>query len=77
MQALEDTGIDGAFYAYRVRNQEEIFPWDHLSSGVDRKFLLKKQVSTKGITTDDCPCKLYRLWRLPYPIVDNHLQRGD
>ncbi len=79
VQALEDTGIDGAFYAYRVRNQEEIFPWDHLSSGVDRKFLLReRKLALKGITTDDCRfANCTGCGVCPTLSVDNHLQRGD
>jgi len=55
MQAFRDTCVDSEFYAYRRRPADEIFPWEHLSSGVSRKFLwLERERAYQGITTEDC-----------------------
>lgn len=39
LKAFEDVGLDPAFYANRERAEDEIFPFDHLSSDVGRRFL--------------------------------------
>ncbi len=31
--------VDGDFYTTRKRDRNEVFPWDHIESGVDRDFL--------------------------------------
>ncbi len=38
-KAIEDTGLNAEFYCYRERTQDEIFPWDHLQGGPDRRAL--------------------------------------
>ncbi|MFP5211904.1 MAG: TIGR03960 family B12-binding radical SAM protein [Acidobacteriota bacterium] len=38
-QAFEETGLDPLFYTARQRPLEEVFPWDHLSAGVEKEFL--------------------------------------
>ncbi len=43
MQAFEDTGIDPAFYANRERTYDEILPWDHISVGVTKAFLMQER----------------------------------
>jgi len=42
MRAFEEIGIDPAFYANRLRGEDEPFPWDHIEPGVGRAFLLKE-----------------------------------
>ncbi len=50
IEALSHVGVvdDGspedmlAYYLYRRRNIDEILPWDHLSSGVDKQFLIRE-----------------------------------
>ncbi|MFP4456358.1 MAG: TIGR03960 family B12-binding radical SAM protein [Clostridia bacterium] len=37
--AFIECGLDEHFYANRTRSKDEIMPWDHLDSGVDKKFL--------------------------------------
>ena len=55
VQAFEDTGIDPAFYANRVRSYDEILPWDHISIGVSKEFLIKeREKSIQGVTTPNC-----------------------
>ena len=38
--AFGQAGIDPAFYTHRLRAEDEIFPWDHISPGVRKSFLL-------------------------------------
>jgi radical SAM family uncharacterized protein len=54
-QAFEEIGLDPGFYAHRERAPEEVFPWDVISTGVRKVFLLKDyQRSRRGETLVDC-----------------------
>jgi radical SAM family uncharacterized protein len=46
--AFSATGRDPAFYAHRQRPVEEILPWDHISSGVSKGFLLAERELSQG-----------------------------
>lgn len=39
---MEEEGLDPAFYAYRARSREEVFPWDHIDCGVKKSFLWRE-----------------------------------
>ncbi|MHB8709554.1 MAG: TIGR03960 family B12-binding radical SAM protein, partial [Desulfuromonadales bacterium] len=53
-QALQETGIDPAFYL-RARQSGEVLPWDHLDAGVSKAFLLReRQHALLGKATADC-----------------------
>ncbi|NLK36550.1 MAG: TIGR03960 family B12-binding radical SAM protein [Epulopiscium sp.] len=55
MQAFEDTGIDPAFYANRERSYDEILPWDHISVGVTKAFLMQeREKALKAQVTPNC-----------------------
>ena len=55
VQAFEDTGIDPRFYANRVRSYDEILPWDHISVGVTRDFLIReREKAYLGQVTPNC-----------------------
>ena len=55
VQAFEDTGIDPSFYANRVRSYDEILPWDHISVGVTRDFLIReREKAYLGQVTPNC-----------------------
>lgn len=55
MQAFEHCGLDPEFYAYRSQPADEIFPWDHIFSGVDKSYLRGEyEEALKGIATPDC-----------------------
>ena len=44
-----------AFYNYRKRREDEILPWDHIDSFIDRQFLLtEKHKAEAAQTTPDC-----------------------
>ena len=54
-EAFNDCGFDMEFYANRVREEGEILPWNHISCGVKKEYLLKeKEKALKGETTLDC-----------------------
>ncbi len=54
-EAFSAVGIDPGFYTARRRGRDEVFPWDHLSPGVDRGFLYEQlQRSLKAEQTPDC-----------------------
>ena len=54
-RAFEEIGLDPDFYARRERCADELFPWDVVSTGVSRGFLLKEyRRSQRGETLADC-----------------------
>lgn len=54
-QAFNDTGIDPAFYTERQRSEDEVLPWDIISSGVSKAYLWReKKAAEKQMTTPDC-----------------------
>lgn len=55
LEALDECGVDGDFYAYRERSYEEILPWDFLDIGIDKAFLIKENEKAKHAElTPDC-----------------------
>ena len=55
MEAFRSCGLDPAFYANRERGKDEILPWDHIDSGISKRFLWKeKEKSEQAVTTADC-----------------------
>jgi len=55
MEAFADCGLDPEFYAYREIPYEEVLPWDHISSGVRKEYLIKEhQKAMRAETTQDC-----------------------
>ena len=54
-QACADAGVDMDFYAARKRAYDEILPWDFISVGVDKPFLIREmERAEKAATTPDC-----------------------
>ncbi|HOP80797.1 MAG TPA: radical SAM protein, partial [Armatimonadota bacterium] len=41
-RAASDLGIDTDFYALRIRQQDEVFPWDHIDLLVRKEYLWKE-----------------------------------
>lgn len=41
-EAIAENNIDVDFYVTRARNDDEIFPWDFIDTGVTKKFLLRE-----------------------------------
>ncbi len=55
MQAFENAGVDPDFYACRERSADEVLPWDHISVGVDKRYLLKeREAARQNVITPDC-----------------------
>ncbi|MDA8440919.1 MAG: TIGR03960 family B12-binding radical SAM protein, partial [Peptococcaceae bacterium] len=55
LEALQEAGLDPHFYANRVLEYDELLPWDHIDSGVSKRFLAAEhQKAIKGTTTSDC-----------------------
>lgn len=55
MDAFDHIGIPHDFYTTREHPLNEVFPWDHIFPGVNRKFLEKEyQKSLSGDLTEDC-----------------------
>ncbi len=55
MQAFENTGIDPNFYNLREREEDELFPWDFIDTGVTRKFLRREwENAIKETVTPNC-----------------------
>ena len=43
LDAFAENGVDPAQIANRVRSEDEALPWDHLSAGVDRRYLASER----------------------------------
>lgn len=55
MQAFEYTKIDPHFYANRKREFDEILPWDHISVGVSKQYLVEeRKKAQQAQTTQNC-----------------------
>jgi radical SAM family uncharacterized protein len=60
MRACAETGVDVGWYTTRERDEAEVFPWEHLDSGLERDWLWKDwQDATREAEVEDCrwtPC---------------------
>jgi radical SAM family uncharacterized protein len=66
LEAFKTAGLDPDFYSHRQRGQEEILPWEVVSSAVRRNYLEDEyKRSLKGETRDDCRENCYRCGILP------------
>jgi len=55
LQGMEETGVDPHFYADRHFAEDEILPWDHLSAGVSKEYLLAEyKKALAEAATPDC-----------------------
>jgi hypothetical protein len=54
-QAFADCGVDAEWHARRARSVDEVLPWDHISAGITKRFLVEEyQHSLQGAVVDDC-----------------------
>ncbi len=73
MQAFEHCGINPDFYTYRERPLNEVFPWDHIHTGVNKKYLCDEYLaSLEGELCSDCrekchACGILTVFRDSYP----------
>ncbi len=58
--AFAEHGLDPAWYAHRPRLADELFPWDHINAGVEKRWLLMDwYAAEKGETKLDCRERCY------------------
>lgn len=78
MMAFEDAQISPSFYTHRQRAFDEIFPWDHISTGVRKKYLLRDlQLSHESQTHADCRSHCYGCGILPTYIEMRRKYPGE
>ncbi len=59
-QAFADCGLEMDWYARRIRTEDEVLPWDHISAGVSRRFLWGEyQHAAAGAVVGDCRDNCY------------------
>ena len=75
-QALEASGLDVDGALYRRRAGDEVLPWDHLHSGVEKRFFLRDYLrSQAGELTDDCRNGCHACGILVnYPSMDGRVE---
>ena len=55
LEAFKDCNVNPEFYAYRKIEHNEILPWDHIDTGVNRDFLVKEHNKAyEEVTTPSC-----------------------
>ena len=55
LNVLEKNNLTKEFYTNRERSEDEAFPWEHISPGVSRNYLLKElKKAFSGEITHDC-----------------------
>jgi hypothetical protein len=66
INAFQETGLDPDFYTHRPRLIDEAFPWEHISTGLRRKFLTEDYLwSLRGQTRIDCRERCFACGILP------------
>jgi len=66
LAAFEAEGIDPSFYTHRPRPLDEVFPWEHISTSVSKKFLTQDFLwSLSGKTRIDCRQQCFACGVLP------------
>ncbi len=61
LDAFQKAGLDWTFYVHRQRDENEVFPWDHIHCGVVKPFLMHenqkshREEVTLDCRTDKCP----------------------
>ena len=55
-KTFKSSSIDPAFYAYRERSMDELFPWDFIDHGITKAFLDEEyKKAIQGKTSQPCP----------------------
>jgi hypothetical protein len=66
LEAFNESGLDPAFYTHRERPIDEVFPWDHIHTGVRKNHLLQDyHWSLEGKIRNDCREGCYACGILP------------
>jgi radical SAM family uncharacterized protein/radical SAM-linked protein len=75
-EAFERSGLDPGFYLYRTRSLDEVFPWDHITSGVTKDYLKKEwERAHEGKITPDCRDKCLECGVCDHKYVDHVLYK--
>lgn len=75
MDAFAKHNLDPTFYTHRQRRVDEIFPWEHISTAVNKKFIFQDyQKSLEGEIRVDCREQCFACGILP---VFNDLRREN
>ncbi len=78
MDAFDHMGISHEFYTSRDHQLNEVFPWDHINPGVNRKFLEKEyQKSLTGELSEDCRDSCVSCGILPTFLNLRRENKGD
>jgi radical SAM family uncharacterized protein len=65
-EALDEMGLDPAFYTHRRRPIDEIFPWEHIDVAVTKKFLTQDYLMSQAQETRvDCRHNCFACGILP------------
>ncbi|NJD60723.1 MAG: TIGR03960 family B12-binding radical SAM protein, partial [Anaerolineae bacterium] len=65
-QAFSTAGLDPTFYTHRPRSEDEVFPWDHINTGVRKNYLLQDyELSKQPSTRPDCRTSCFACGILP------------
>jgi radical SAM family uncharacterized protein len=65
-KAFELLHLDPSFYTHRTRHMDEVFPWDHIHTGVRKKFLMQDfLMSQQDQTREDCRKQCFACGILP------------
>ncbi|NTW44096.1 MAG: TIGR03960 family B12-binding radical SAM protein, partial [Anaerolineaceae bacterium] len=60
MDAFEQAELDPEFYTHRTRFLDEVFPWEHISIGVNKSYIMEEyQNSLSQILRNDCRAQCY------------------
>lgn len=55
MRAFEKNGLDSAFYANRSLDASQPLPWDHIDTGLSKKYFIREwENALNGVVTEDC-----------------------
>jgi radical SAM family uncharacterized protein len=66
LNAFDVLHLEPSFYTHRIRALDEIFPWDHISTGVRKKYLIQDlQLSRSSQTREDCRTQCFACGILP------------
>jgi radical SAM family uncharacterized protein len=66
LNAFETVHLDPSFYTHRPRSLDEVFPWDHISTGVRKKYLIQDfRLSQQSRTREDCRSQCFACGILP------------
>jgi radical SAM family uncharacterized protein len=66
MEAFTELDLDPAFYTYRQRRTDEVFPWEHITAAVRKNFLFQDfRMSLEGEIRVDCRLNCFACGILP------------